>query len=127
MIITFKSISTAKFDFLHFVKIIFIELFYCVVIYFFYAFFSFLMFGESANSFMYSKTNDIIYLSLIILPPTIFNIYQFLKHIKQQFLSKAKNYLLTSIIIAIAFLFFLWQNVLYSSPRLPSKTATIKK
>ena len=103
----YKSISISAFDLLHFVKIISIEFLYCLTIYFGYAIFSMLFFGEGANSFMYSASNGFIYLGLIFLPPTIFNLYKFVKHYKNGQLSKSKNYFLIQIILAFAFVLIL--------------------
>nr|WP_288837854.1 hypothetical protein [uncultured Flavobacterium sp.] len=101
-----KNILTYKFDFLHFSKVAIAEAIYCSTIYFGYAIFSMLFFGEGANSFMYTVTNGLIYLGLIILPPTIFNLYKSLNNYKVGLFSKAKNYILTQIILTIAFVWF---------------------
>lgn len=103
----YKTISTSKFDFLHFLKIIFFEFLYCFVIYYCYAVFSMLFFGEGASSFMYSITNGFIYLGLIILPPTAFNLYNFFNSFRNKQLSKSKNYILSQTILAIAFIWLL--------------------
>ena len=102
----FKNISTSKFDFLHFIKITLLEVLYCLTAYYCYAIFSMLLFGEGANSFMYTVTNGIIYLGLIILPPTIFNLYKFFKHSNGGMFSKSKNYFLTQSLLIIAFIWF---------------------
>ncbi len=102
----YKNILTSKFDFLHFLKIILIEFIFIVTIYYCYAIFSMLFFGEGASSFMYSKTNTFIYLGLIILPPIIFNIVKFFRHIKNGQLSKSKNYFLLETILLVVFICF---------------------
>ncbi len=104
----FKSVLTSKFYLMHFLKVAIIEAIYCFTIYYGYAIFSMLVFGEGANSFMYTVTNGLIYLGLIILPPTIFNVYKLLKHNKFGLLSKAKQYLFAQIILTIEFLWFVF-------------------
>lgn len=63
--------------------------------------------GEGASSFMYSITNGFIYLGLLILPPTAFNLHNFFACYKNGQLSKSKSYLLTEIILTIAFVWLL--------------------
>ena len=102
----FKSILTSKFDFLHFLKVTIVEAIYCLTVYYGYAIFSMLFFGEGVNSFMYTVTNGLIYLGLIFFPPTIYNLYKLLKNYKGGLLSKAKNYIVTQTILTIAFIWF---------------------
>ena len=108
----FKSVYVSKLDFFHLVKTIFAEAIYCLAIFYCYAIFSMLFFGEGANSFMYTPSNGFIYLGLIILPPSILNFYKFDKYYKNGELSKSKNYLLTEGILVIGFILLL----IYQSP-----------
>lgn len=87
-----------KFNFLHFLKIIAIEIAYFYLIEIGYAIFSMLMFGEGENSFMYTDKNGVIYVCLMIVPPTTFNIYKAKKYWKKN-QSKSINYLLAEIIM----------------------------
>jgi hypothetical protein len=99
--------STTKFAILHFVKVIFRELIYFIAIYFGYVIFSMLYFGEGNNSFMYSTTNNFIYLGLMVIPPIIFNLYKFFKYKKTKQLAKANHYIVVTGILTILFAVFL--------------------
>ncbi len=94
-----------KFNFLHFLKIIVVEVAYFYLIEVGYAVFSMIMFGEGANSFMYSNSNGIIYVGLMIVPQTIFNIYKVKKYWKS-YRPKSVNYLLVEILMIILTLNF---------------------
>ena len=59
-----------------------------------------LMFGEGANSFMYSNANGIIYVGLMIVPQSIFNIYKAKKYWKS-YRPKSVNYLLVEILMIV--------------------------
>ena len=89
-----------KLNFLHLLKIIIVEVtsFYLVKVG--YPVFSMLMFGEGANSFMYSNANGILYFGLMIVPQTIFNIYKAKKYWKNC-RSKSVNYLLVEFLMII--------------------------
>jgi len=109
---TYKTSSTFNFDFLHLLKILIIEFGFCLIIYYCYPGLSMLFFGEGANSYMYSVTNGLIYLGLIILPPTVFNFYKAFKHYKDGHFPKLKNYCTTEAVLIIAFIWLL----VYRSP-----------
>lgn len=89
-----------KFNFSHFLKITIIEIAYFYLIKVGYAVFSMLMFGEGANSFMYSNTNGIIYVCLMIVPQTIFNVYKANKY-WQSCNPKSVNYLLVEFLMIV--------------------------
>ena len=89
-----------KFNFLHFLKIISVEVAYFYLIETGYAVFSMLMFGEGANSFMYSNSNGMIYVGLMIVPQSIFNIYKAKKYWKS-YRPKSVNYLLVEILMIV--------------------------
>jgi len=74
-------------------KITLIEVAYFYLIEIGYAVFSMMMFGEGANSFMYSEANGVIYVCLMIVPPTILNIIKVKKYWKSNN-SKNINYLI---------------------------------
>lgn len=87
-----------SFNILHFLKVLLIEIAYCLAIFFGYTFFSFFAFGEGNNSFMYTPANTLIDLALIFIPPLGFNIYKFIKS-RSIDAFKAKNYLLVQMVI----------------------------
>ncbi len=101
-----NSFSIYKLDFLHFIKILTFEVGYWLVIYFGYAIFSMLFFGEGGNSFMYTVTNHFIHLGLIFIPITVFNLYQFFKFHKQKLFLKSNTYLLIQLLLTITFIWF---------------------
>ncbi len=95
-----------KFNFLHFIKIIAVEVAYFYLIEVGYAVFSMVMFGEGANSFMYSNANGLICVGLMIVPQSIFNIYKAKKYWKS-YRPKSVNYLLVEILMIVLTLDFL--------------------
>lgn len=106
--ISFKTILTFRLEFSHLFKVFILESIYCMSIYYCYAIFSMLIFGEGSNSFMYTITNGFIYLGLIILPPTILNIYKLINHYKNGLISKSKSYLVTQVILTFGFLWLVF-------------------
>ncbi|WP_188618044.1 hypothetical protein [Cloacibacterium rupense] len=81
-----------KINFLHLFKITLVEVAYFYLIEIGYAVFSMMMFGEGANSFMYLGANGVIYVCLMILPPTILNVIKSKKYWKSDN-PKSINYL----------------------------------
>ena len=100
---------STKINLLHLLKIFFAELIYSIGMFYGYAIFSMLLFGEGANSFMYSKANEIIYLALIIAPPMIFNAFKFVLLRAKHYDSKSKNYMITGVIMIIIYTIFLFR------------------
>ena len=98
-----------KFNFLHFLKIIAIEVAYFYLVEIGYAIFSMLMFGEGANSFMYSDANGKIYVGLMIVPQTLFNIYKAKKYWKSC-RPKSINYLLVEVLMIVLTVYFVVNN-----------------
>lgn len=94
-----------KFNILHFLKISIIEIVYAYLIVNCYAVISMLIFGAGANSFMYSDTNGIIYIFLMIIPPTILNIYK-AKSYWETNKNKSVNYLIVEILMLILTSYF---------------------
>lgn len=87
-----------KFNFLHFLKITLIEVAYFYLIEIGYAVFSMMTFGEGANSFMYSEANGVIYVCLMIVPPTILNMIKAKKYWKSNN-PKSRNYVVAEILM----------------------------
>jgi hypothetical protein len=94
-----------KFNFLHLLKIITVEIAYFYLVKFSYPVFSMLMFGAGANSFMYSNANGVIFVGLMIVPQTIFNIYKAKKY-RENYRPKSVNYLLVEFLMIILTLNF---------------------
>ncbi len=95
-----------KFNLIHLLKIVVIETTYFFAIGFGYAIFSMLAFGEGANSFMYSKTNEIIYYCLLFVPQSVFTILK-LKKYRETDKTKWTNYIISqSIVIGLVIYFF---------------------
>lgn len=93
-------------DIFHLVSIFIIEVAYFSFIFFEYAIFSMLFFGEGENSFMYSKANGIIFLLLLIVPPSLFNLYFYgkLRMLKSK---RQINFLIIQVIMLLMF-FLAW-------------------
>jgi TRAP-type C4-dicarboxylate transport system permease small subunit len=103
------SIKTSKMsergkNILYLVTVFLIEVFYFSFIFFGYAIFSMLFFGAGGNSFMYSKANGIIFLSLLIVPPSLLNIYFYRKLKKSK---RQVNFLIVQVAMFLLF-FFAW-------------------
>lgn len=98
-----------KFNLVHLLKIVIIETAYFFAIGFGYAIFSMLAFGEGANSFMYARTNDIIYYGLLFVPQSIFNILK-LKNYREIDKAKRTNYLISQIIVIGLVIYFFSHN-----------------
>ena len=105
-----KRVLISQFEVFHFLKLIIVGIIYCATTYYGYAIFSMLFFGESATSFMYTKMNSFIYIGLIIIPPTIFNLNQFFKNYKTGFYSKAKSYITSEGILVILFVWIYFET-----------------
>ncbi|MBB6003410.1 magnesium-transporting ATPase (P-type) [Arcicella rosea] len=101
-----NSFSIYKLDSLPLIKILTFEVGYWFVIYYGYALFSMLFFGEGDNSFMYTETNHFIHLGLIFIPITFFNLYQFLKFYRQKLFLKSNYYLWVQLLLTITFIWF---------------------
>lgn len=70
-----------------------------------------LAFGEGANSFMYSDINNVIFIIVMFIPETIFNIYRILKNRKENNFIKSKNYIITQTIIFLIFIGYIITEV----------------
>lgn len=91
---------------LHLVCVLLIELVYFSFIFFGYAIFSMLFFGVGENSFMYSKANGTIFLLLLIVPPSLLNIY-FYRKLKTLKSKRQVNFLIVQVIMLLIF-FLAW-------------------
>lgn len=98
-----------KFNLVHLLKIIVIETAYFFAIGFGYMIFSMLAFGEGANSFMYSKTNDVIFYCLLFIPQSIFNILKIKKY-RETDKAKRTNYIISQIVVIGLIIYFFTHN-----------------
>ena len=102
-----KKMNDSKVIISHLMLINILLVIFGVAFYIGYAVFSMLAFGEGANSFMYSKFNDLIfYIGMYILPFLwiIFKIRFYV--IRKTDLRKAKDYCITIITYSVMFLLF---------------------
>ncbi len=104
-------INNLKFDFIHFFKILLFELIYIYLMQVLYAIFSMSVFGEGANSFMYSNSNNMIFTFMVFGPETIVNIYKIFKNGNEKKLVKLKSYIVTQVIIIIFLIQFIMINI----------------
>lgn len=93
--------------YLHFIKILIVEITLFFYFSLFYELFSFLIFGEGANSFMYSWANTLIFFILLLLLPSLFNITKMIRHRKAGNQAKFKNYIRIQIVITLIFITYL--------------------
>lgn len=91
-------------DIIHLISISLIDIFYFSIVFFGYAIFSMLFFGEGANSFMYSKANGVIFLLLLIIPPSFLNIYLYTKSQKKRS-RRHINFIIVQVIMFVVFIF----------------------
>jgi hypothetical protein len=114
MIEQYKKFKDSKFIPIHFILINLILLISGFLFYIGYFIFSMLTFGEGANSFMYSRYNDLIFYIGIYLLPLLWILYKFKTYmfLKLDF-RKAKDYILTIFSYSLIFiLFLLYMHVL---------------
>ena len=91
-----------KFNFKHLIIVLVLETAYFYLMKFGYAIHSMLFYGEGANSFMYSKTNEIIYYCLLIIPQTVLNIIMAKKNWNNS-REKSMSYMIAQILVLLLF------------------------
>ncbi len=93
---------------LHLSKIFLFETAYVILAYFGYYIFSLLYFGEGQGSFAYTLANSVIYVGLLILPPTVFNVFKLISYSKKAISVKVKSYIIVQLLLTVAFILFMF-------------------
>ena len=88
-----------KLNFIHLLKILAIETLYIFVFYIYYSAFidSFL----GLNNYNYTVTNYIVYLILLSIPLTIYNIYKAFKYKKDNQSEKSKSHIIAQVFFIV--------------------------
>jgi hypothetical protein len=102
-----QKVIKAKTSVLHFSKILLFETGYISLTFFGYYILSLLYFGEGSGSFAYSLTNSIVYVGLLIVPPTVFNIFKLMSYTKKDIPHKVKAYILAQLLLIVVFVLFM--------------------
>ena len=104
----FKKINDSKIVIRHLILVNTLIVLFGIAFYIGYAIFSMLAFGAGANSFMYSRVNDLIFYLGIYILPLLWIIYKIRLYVfKKPDFRKAKDYSITIITYSVVFIIFL--------------------
>src|SRR3982750_1624547 len=92
-----RNLSLYRSSLLYFIILLVIELAFGFCFVFLYAILSMILFGEGTDSFMYIRINKIIFCSLLVLIPAVFNAVKIYKNLKSG--NKAKAQIFTSVLV----------------------------
>ncbi|MEL1245206.1 hypothetical protein AAEO56_13095 [Flavobacterium sp. DGU11] len=91
----------AKTDYMGGWGILLLEVAWIFIVHHLYPVFSMEMWGAGKGSFMFSDTNFYIYLALILIPPTLLNIFRFVSRRKKQL--PVGRYITAEVVVLIVF------------------------
>jgi hypothetical protein len=93
----------------YWLKILALTLIQCLVgylVFIFYLFFTWIFFGEGANSTLYTSGNKIVWALSPAIGPTILNIYRIIQGVKTADKAKVKTYIVIQLLFFIVYAIF---------------------